>query len=151
MIEIRKITVAELLEHKDWNAVVEKYADESSIKDMPRFKVDVALYKKLESFGSLSVFGAFSGELLVGFLSVLVTVLPHYSTETAKIESLFVLNEYRHTGAGARLISKAKEAGKEKGAIGLLISAPFGGVLASALSKRKGFIETNRVFFTRIE
>lgn len=151
MIEIRKSSVDEILGNKDWDAVVEKYAEESSIEGMPRFKVDVPLYKKLESAGMLFAFAAFDDEHLIGFISILITPLPHYSEKNAKVESWFVLKEFRHSGVGLRLRNLAKELAEEKGAVGIIICAPVGGALAKTLHKDKTCVHTNDVFFMRLK
>ena len=88
-------------------------------------------------------------ELLVGFVTVLVSVFPHVGVLMASTESLFVAKEYRKTGAGLKLIRSAESCAKEGGAPCLFISSPFGGNLAEVLPQ-VGYTETNRVFFRNL-
>ena len=95
----------------------------------------------------MQVFGAFVGSCFAGYAILLVTVLPHYSAPVATLESFFVSAMYRHTGAGLKLLRAAEAAARDKGAVGLLVSAPIGGQLAEVMARMRSYRETNRVFF----
>ena len=64
----------------------------------------------------------------------------------ATTESFFVDPDKRQSGAGIKLLRIAEAVAKDLGAVGLLVSAPFGGKLADVMEK-VGYTETNRVFF----
>lgn len=126
--------------------MLEEYAAESSIEGMPSPTAKVEMYKHLESTGDIHIIGAFLGEMLIGLITVLSPVLPHYSVRVAVAESFFVSKIHRYTGAGLKLLKEAEEYSKNIGSRGLLVSAPFGGDLAEVLP-HVGYAETNRVFF----
>jgi len=105
----------------------------------------------IETAGVLHSFGAFKDSELVGFITIIATVLPHYGVLVPVSESFFVAKEYRKTGAGTKLLRTAEEFASSIGAKGLIISAPTGGSLDQALSNPKsGYQNTNRAFFRRL-
>ena len=107
----------------------------------------MSAYQALEAGGSTAfrAYGAFLGDVLIGFVVLLTPVLPHYGTAIAVAESLFVGSAHRKTGAGTLLIRQAEKRAKEMRSPGILFSAPSGGRLA-VLLPRIGYRETNRVF-----
>src|ERR1019366_10209680 len=93
------------------------------------------LYKQLESAGALTVFGAFIEQILIGFITILAPLNPHYSVRLPVVESFFVAKEYRKFGAGLKLLKHAELWAKGIGS-GILVSAPFGSDLAKLLPRR---------------
>lgn len=148
-MNIRPCKIAEILEAPNFDALVDEYADESSIDGLPRPKAKVELYMALEATGLTRSFGAFDGDVLCGFVVVLAPVLPHYGATVCTTESLFVAKSHRSSGAGLSLLREAEKIAKELGSPGLLVSAPFGGVLAQVLP-RSGYRQTNAVFFKNV-
>jgi GNAT superfamily N-acetyltransferase len=98
----------------------------------------------------LQTFGAYYGSLLVGFVTVLTHIMPHYGVPISITESFFVAGSHRKTGAGYKLLRAAERYAKDRGSSGLLISAPSGGRLAEVLPKA-GYKETNVVYFKRLD
>lgn len=145
---VRRISVAELFSNEHCLALHDEYMHESALAKLPNPEEKIASYTALEASGSdvFSLYGAFVGEVLVGFLILLTPVIPHYGTAIAVAESLFVAAKHRSSGAGLLLIRKAEQRAKELGSQGLLFSSPTGGRLATVLP-RIGYRETNRVFF----
>ena len=143
---IRKCSIAEIESAANIEAILSENAAESAIAGLPAPSAKFEMYRGLEESGALHVVGAFLDELIIGYITVLAPVLPHYSAVVAVTESFFVAKEYRKTGAGLKLLAEAEDYAKSKGSPGLLVSAPFGGNLAEVLP-RKGYEETNRVFF----
>jgi GNAT superfamily N-acetyltransferase len=84
---------------------------------------------------------------MVGFLVLLVSVVPHFGVTIATTESFFVARAARKSGAGLMLRNEAERIARGIGAVGLFISAPVGSRLAEVMGKTKGWRETNRVFF----
>lgn len=147
-ITIRHCAASELLDAPNRFELWDEYARESSIDGMPKPEVQIEAYRMLEKAGALRLIGAFDGDLLVGFVSVLVNVLPHYGVIAAVTESFFVAAAYRKTGAGLNLLREAEAHAQAMNAPVLLVSAPTGGRLAGVLPN-VGYTETNRVFFKR--
>jgi len=126
-----------------------EYAAESRIDGLPEPMAKWDTYQHLEAAGALHVFGAAVEGALVGFISVLAPILPHYGAVVAVCESFFVAREWRHTGAGLGLLKAAEDKAREIGSPGLLVCAPFEGDLFKVLPRR-GYAETNRVFFKKV-
>lgn len=147
MTTIRRITFNELCGDPEFQKLVDEYADESAIKGMPEKNPDSNAYQTMERLGMQHFFAAYDDETLVGFVTVLVTPVPHYSCKMGSTESFFVAKEYRKTGLGLRLLREAEACAIEHGAAGFFVSAPSGGRLADVMPRIKGYRETNRVFF----
>lgn len=147
MTTIRRIVFDDARCDPEFQKLVDEYAEESSIAGMPEKNVDDAAYRSMEQLGMLHAFAAYDDEKLVGFISVLVAPIPHYSAKIGSTESFFVAKEYRKTGLGLRLLRIAEKAAKESGAVGFFVSAPYGGRLADVMPRIAGYSETNRVFF----
>jgi len=145
-LEIRNCSISELEKSPNISELLEEYVAESSIHGLPHPSAKVDIYKTLESVGAIRVIAAFYSDILIGYVIVLCSVLPHYSEIVATTESFFVAKKYRKTGAGLRLLREAEEYAKKNKSAGLLVSAPLGGVLAEVLPNF-GYRETNRVFF----
>lgn len=150
-VVIRQCTISEIENAPNIGEFLAEYARESAARYAPPHAAQMEMYKQMEYTGALYTVGAFVGELLIGVVNIIKSVLPHYGVLMAITESLFVLKPYRKTGAGIKLIAVARDYTREINAFGLLISAPFGGDLAEILSNRDDCQETNRVFFMRIK
>lgn len=144
-MEIRPCSVTELIGHHDFPALRKEYADESAVRGLPDPQEKLEIYQAMEGTGALCAYGAFEGNDLIGFVTVLAPELPHYGRVIAVTESLFVAAARRKSGAGLRLIRTAERHARDIGSPGLLVSAPSGGRLA-ALLPRLGYDETNRVY-----
>jgi len=142
-------TVAELEAAATFAALLAEYAAESAIAGLPPPEARMPSYRHLESLGLLHVLGAWNDGELIGFITMVVPVLPHYGVAVAVSESFFVAKAHRATMAGLRLLGEAETKAHELGSPGLLVSAPYAGKLFELLP-RLGYVETNRVFFKRV-
>lgn len=147
---IRKMSVDDMQAEPNLAALLDAYADEACIEGMPRYNAQMDYYRNLESVDVLHVFGAFSADELVGFICLLVTMVPHYAAMIATTESFFVAPEHRHTGAGIKLLRAAEEHAATMGAAAMFVSAPKDGKLAAVMDVMPSYRETNRVFFREI-
>lgn len=151
MIEIRKCTVAEVEQQPNFSELLGEYAKALVVKGAPPAKAKMELYYQLEKSGSFQAFGAFVYGQMIGFVTVLVTVLPHYGVAMAMTESYFVIESFRGgTNAGKLLLKAAEKYAKKRGSPCLLVSAPSQGDLAKVLP-HWGYVETNRVFFRGLD
>lgn len=147
MVEVQKCSWLEFSAHREFPALLDEYASESATEGLPTPKADENLYLTLERSGAMHVLIAKVEDALVGFLVLLVSRNPHYSTKLAIAESFFVAADRRKTGAGRALIAAAKRLGRDLGAAGFFVSAPLGGKLAKVLERDRSCRESNRVFF----
>lgn len=145
-VTIRPATVAEVFAAPNVDELLAEYARESSVAGLPSAVPNRDLYAGLEATGFMHVIGAFDGELLAGFLVLVVTINPHYSQILAVSESYFVASEYRKSGAGLQLLAVAENLAKQKGAVGMFVSAPVESRLARVMPG-VGYRETTRAFF----
>lgn len=149
-ITIRQISVDQFEQADNLVELFAEYAVESSIAGLGQINVQMDTYRRMEHLNALHTFAAHRGNEMVGFLSFLVSVLPHYGALTATCESFFVAKSARAGGTGLRLLKAAENHAKALGAVGLLVSAPAGGSLAQVLP-RTGYQHTNQVFFKGLQ
>lgn len=147
---IKKCTISEMELAPNISDLLNEYALESAIDGLPHPAARVETYKHLEAVNAICMIGAFVEEVLIGFIAVLMPVLPHYSVCVAVVESFFVLSEYRKTGAGIKLLREAEEHSIALNAHGILVSTPTGGSLVQVMP-HVGYTETNRVFFRSLK
>lgn len=147
MIEIFKMTAARL---QDEPELLKEYAKECSIPELGEINPQWAMYDQMERAGMCQFFGAFDGEQLIGFASLLIYMLPHYGVKAASCESIFTSAAHRKSGAGSRLIKRIEIYAKEQGCKGMLYSAPTQGKLELLLSFRKSCRRTNAVFCKKL-
>ena len=143
---IRKVAVEDLQREPNLAALLSGYADEAKIADLPEHRPNWVSYANMERLGILHIFAAYAASELVGFISILSTVVPHYAERVASTESFYVHPDHRKGGTGRKLIAAAEECAKGTGAVALFVSAPHRGRLESVLPSF-GFKRTNTVFF----
>jgi GNAT superfamily N-acetyltransferase len=141
---IRSISVAEVFRSSDAARLFSEYAAECSIPLIGEINPQQITYEAIERTGMLKCFGAYEGERLVGFATVLTTVLPHYNKKVATMESLFVEPESRAGGIGDELLKAVETFAKKDGCVAILYSAPAGGRLERLLQRK--YTKTNAVF-----
>lgn len=145
---VHKVTRADVMDAPEFPALIADYAAESAIEGMPSPMVKLENYKALDGTGALHVFSAIDVGKLVGFITILAPILPHYGVTVAVSESFYLAPSHRGM-IGLRLMARAEAEALALGSPGLLICAPFGGKLFELLPKC-GYVETNRVFFKRL-
>lgn len=149
MLTIEACPLSHVVEAAAFPQLAAEYIRESLIDGMPQPAPDWNAYAALEAAGLLHAFAAGIDGELVGFLGLLVSKVPRYAAPIATSESFFVAMAHRKSGAGLKLLSAAEAKARELGCAGLLVSAPAGGALAEVLPRR-GYAETNRVFFKEV-
>lgn len=145
-LTFRPVTVAEVFGAPDADELISEYMAESGNPFLPK-KPNVEYYRKAEESGAFHVIGAFSSERLVGFGSFVLTVIPHYSTVTASVESVFLLKEFRLGAAGFRLINAISQAAKDAGASGIYWGCRHGSRLEALFVAVPRFTCMNTVFY----
>ena len=146
MCEVVATSISAIWDDPNFEALIEEYAQESAIKGLPHPNAKRESYEHLYSVGVMHPWAAYKDRRLIGFIGLLLPVVPHYSEVIGTTESYFVASKYRNTGAGLRLLKAVEQKCKEVGAKGLLVSSPSGGRLAEVMP-RLGYAESNVVFF----
>lgn len=146
MIEIRKLTVDEYYAEPNIAELWELYAAESHTEGLPPHNPQRGMYQAMEHMGVLHTWGAYDDGKLIGFIALLVNVVPHYGAMIGTLESFFVHRYYRKGGTGMKLLRTAKAKAMELGAAGLFVSCPAGGKLEKAMPMF-GYRHSNTVFF----
>lgn len=147
MIEVRQGSLADNIDHMD--ALFTANWQETGF-NFP-LKLDKERYKQFETLGILVIVGAFDGDKVVGYS--LASVLPHpFNPDVVFCNSdvLFLLKEYRHTSAGARLMAETKREAKRRGAHRIFWHARGDTAFAEMLRKRNLHL-ADEVFMEDIE
>ena len=145
-IEIKHCTVSEIESSPNIDYIVAEYGNETAVDGMPAPDTKFDIYRNLEASGKLHIIGAFVDDVLVGFISTLDTISPHYNSQVSISESFFVLKEHRKGGAGIKLLEAAEKHALDVGSEGLIITARTGGALVKLLPLR-GYKQTHEIHF----
>ena len=148
-ITIRISTLHELESAPNIDAVLAEYADECANPDLPPPQPDLDTYRLLEASGVLVVVAAWDGDELRGFINLIVAKIPHYNRVLANTESIFVSRPARKGGTGPALLKFAEEHAARLGALGVLVTAPFGSDL-ELVAPSLGYRRSNTVFFRKL-
>lgn len=147
MTDIRQCTFDDLASAAEFDVLCAEYAVESGrMAEFGEPKVDADAYRAMEAAGVAQCIGAWHANALVGFGVVTLTVLPHYSKLIGCLISFFVAAQARNGSAGTRIRNLAEQIASERGAVGLMISAPSESRL-DVILPRVGYRATNRLYF----
>jgi GNAT superfamily N-acetyltransferase len=141
-MEIRKVSTTEILT----TALLDAYAKECSLPEIGEINPQADMYSHMERMRVCQCFAAFVDRRIIGFASVLTSVLPHYGRKVATMESLFVAKEHRNSDAGKELMRAVEEYAKAERCNAILYSAPAGGQLERLLTIKRGYRHSNTVF-----
>jgi hypothetical protein len=144
---IRECTFDYLASAAGFDTLCAEYAAESGrMAEFGPPKVDADAYRAMEAAGVAQCIGVWCDDELAGFGVVTLSVLPHYSKLIGCLISFFVTANARMGSAGTRLRQTAERIAAERGAMGLMISAPTESRL-DVILPRSGYRATNRVYF----
>lgn len=149
-VVVRPCTYADIENAPAFEAMLAAYGDESSVSASWRPVPQGDTYRALEANGLLHVLGAYQDDVMVGFLTVLTTTLPHFGRRAAVTESFFVSPAHRKSGAGLALLRAAERLATELNTDGLLVSTPAGGQLDAVMDRLDGYRLSNRVYFKEL-
>jgi len=145
-IIIHPCTVSDMENAPNLADLLAEYGAASAIDGLGAPAAQLETYRQLEAVGVLHLIGAYQGDNLVGFLIMIISVLPHYGARVGSTESFFVASTARKTGAGLKLLREAERIAATLGAVGFLVSAPVGSRLDQVLTAKR-YLETSHVFF----
>lgn len=140
-VTVLPVSFATILDDPAAPALLQAYAAECLVPDAEPQR---SLYAAMEKAGSIQCFAAYLNQTsLIGFVSVIRTIVLHDGHFIAAIESLFVDLHYRSTGAGLLLIAAVEQFATDSGCRCLLSSARIGSALDLVLSRRDGYEKTH--------
>jgi len=139
------VRYSDILDAPNAAELLREYAAECSIPEIGECSPQAGMYAAMEGSGMLSVFGAYLGDDLIGFGTLLVYVLPHYGLKIGTVESLFVESS-QHSGAGQRLMDALEAHARHRECVAILYSAPTDSQLEKLLTLRKPYRRTNATF-----
>lgn len=145
MIEIRRISVQDAIDSQELGVLLDGYSRESAMPEIGTPDAQLHMYAAMEQAGALHAIGAYQSGDLIGFLLMIVSVLPHYGKPVGSTESFYVADYARHTGAGLELLREAERWALEMGAAAFLVSAPTRSRL-EVVMQRQGYRQSNVVF-----
>lgn len=146
---VMKADVDTIMGAPEFPALIAEYAAESSVLGMPSPHARMESYRLIERTGTLHAFAAIESGALVGFITVLSPILPHYDMRIAVCESFFVAVAHRKGAIGLRMLARAEEQARQVDSPVLLVSTPIGGRLGLLLPKC-GYTATNVVYLKRL-
>lgn len=149
-ITIKPCTVEDVQNAHNVADLLAEYANESALDALGVANPQWETYRQMQAMGVAHVLGAYKGDALVGFLVLLVSVVPHFGKPIASTESYFVARCARKSGAGLMLLHVAEQVARQAGAIALFVSAPIGSRLARVLPG-VGFRDVQHNFFKGLE
>jgi hypothetical protein len=145
-VTVRACTFDEIASAPNFLDLCEEYARESAITELGAPTMNCDTYRAMEAAGILRAVLAEQDGQLVGFATLIVSELPHFSKRVASVESIFIAGAARNGGAWLTLRSAVERLATECGAVGILFSAPVNGRL-DAILPRSGYRPTSRVYF----
>lgn len=148
---IRPVSYAEILDAPNVSVLLAAYGAECSVPEIGEINPQAELYAQMEQSGIFQVFGAFDGDELVGFASVLVYLNPHYGKMLATVESLFLSPIHRTSKMGQGLMSALEEYAKGRGCEAILYSAKAGSQFEQLLSLMKNYKRSHSVFLRQLQ
>jgi hypothetical protein len=144
-VTILPVSYATILDDPAAPALLRAYAEECLVPDAEPQRT---LYAEMERQGVVQCFGAYldpagDNPCLIGFISILRTIVPHDGHHIAAVESLFVAREHRSTGAFDLLVAAGEVHATVSGCRCLLASARIGSALDHVLGRRAGYARTH--------
>jgi len=132
------VTVAAIVttDVKDQPELLAEYVAECSVPALGQPEPQWEMYQRMQAAGLVQMFGVYVDGGMVGFASVLVSVMPHYGFIAATVESLFVAQAHRSSGAGARLMKTIERHARDRECRAVFYGAPAGGKMEGLLEKR---------------
>lgn len=145
-LTLRLCTADDIISNPNFEALGKEYAAESANKRLPMPTPDLGMYQGLIQHKDLHVIGAFDDANLIGIMTILYAMLPHFGIPVAMSESFFVVKEARKHGVGQKLWDAGELYAESLGSPGFYMSAPFGSRLARG-AQRKGYFPTNLTLY----
>ena len=134
---IQRVNYKEILNDKE---ILEEYAKDCLVDG---YEPQEQIYEAMDKSGMLYCLGAYIEGKLVGFVSIVVSIMPHNGKKMAVGESIFALPEFRKYGVGLHLIQKARDLAKEAGCELIVYTPRIGSAFDKVLEHRDSCLKTH--------
>ena len=134
MSDIRPVSYRAILEAPNAHSLMSEYETECALPELAPISPQCDLYHAMEESGNFQAFGVYEGEKLIGFVTVLIWVVPHYGKKIASTESIFLSEAHRNSGLGAKMLALVEGYAKSKGCAAVQYTAPVGSRFARLLA-----------------
>jgi hypothetical protein len=139
-ITILPVSVAAIFDAPNAADLIHAYAAACIVPDAEPQR---PTYDAMERAGIIHAFGAYTdfegSPLLVGFASVICSIMPHDGHLVATLGEMFIDKPYRHTDAEDLLLSAVERCASDSGARCFICQARIGSKYDKRLSQRAGF------------
>jgi GNAT superfamily N-acetyltransferase len=150
-ITVRRCGVAEIFDDPRGEELMAEYAQECAERMLTAPEPQRDMYEQLEEIGMAQCFRCACDEEMAGFATVLLAPSAHNGKRYATVESLFVANEHRSTGAGTELMAVIEDAARAAGCEAIVYSAHVGSRLARILFLSSDrYVNTGYIFMRRL-
>lgn len=147
MATIQPVSYADLMAAPNFAELIAEYSAECSLPEIGPTNPQPQLYAAMENAGGLRCFGVYASGALIGLISLLIYVLPHYGRKIATTESFFLSRAHRQSSRGRQMLDFTENYAKSEGCCVLLITAPSGSKFERWLTlQTKKYRRTNSVF-----
>jgi GNAT superfamily N-acetyltransferase len=143
---VKRVKYLDILNDPRSPELLAEYSAECSISQIGEPEPQREIYAAMESSGLMHSFGFYEGEIMIGFATLLIHILPHYGKLIANVESIVVQKAHRVRGAGEILKISLEEYAKDRGCVGILYNARAGSRLEKLLTLQPEYERTNSVF-----
>jgi GNAT superfamily N-acetyltransferase len=151
-IVIRPVSYAEILSAPNAQELFSEYESECALPELSPICPQADLYEAMEKGGGMQAFGVYEGEKLIGFMTVLVWIVPHYGKRIASTADFFLADAFRIKGIWPKMMATIKEYAKSKGCVSLQCTAPVGSRFDLLMGLNKNRCrKTNHVYLWKIE
>lgn len=143
---VQQISIDNLFDDYMFNELCKNYELESKVSTISiSINPNRDIYKHLEDSGVLDCIGCYYKDKLVGFMTIITSIVKHYSATSTVIESQFVLKEYRKYGAWNNMMKLAEQIAKDKGSFVIVMTSAIG-TRFEKVANRSGYTATNIMY-----
>jgi hypothetical protein len=147
---IKDIHPNDLFDNINYMHVIDGYINESRINSIETTEPSKEHYYALVNSGSFNMVGVFDGDNIVGFGTLVTSIIPKHGILASTVDSIFLLDEYRDTGYGIKILDRLKDISNDRGSVVMLISSPVGSKLDKLLSLKKNTELVSNVYACKL-
>lgn len=118
------INYDDLAERPEFDGMTKAYRAEVGHKDYLDGVLDEGFYRKAQAEGRMGIYAMQVNDALAGFFTLMFCEVPHATMLSATVESFYIAPAYR--GYAKWALAMLAEAAKDRGAPGVLVTAPVG-------------------------